>query len=1583
MALRIPGLRCSVRLLVLFLASLLGVFSGQLPATPPPAVLMKDIAATREPYGSGTGAGDGGFCAIGNTVYFGAADLTHGHELWKTDGTEAGTVLVKDIFPGAEAGIPGVEAGSVFRFAALGQTLYFHARDPEHGEELWKSDGTEAGTVLVKDINPGLAGSELAYPTVLGQTLYFLAKDAAHGVELWKTDGTEAGTVLVKDFNPGPANGVYYQPVVLDGTLYLFAADAEHGYELWKSDGTEAGTTLVKDIRSGSDSGAFGGPIVVMGHTLYFVGHDAAHGFELCKSDGTEAGTVLIKDIYPGTEGSYPTQLTAIGDTLFFAADDSVHGKELWKSDGTEAGTVLLKDLTDSPSGYHVSDPILFTAVGNTLYFAATDPVQGSLLWKSDGTEGGTVPIKNFAAGSAGNGNGISRLISAGSFLYLIADDSVHGDSLWKSDGTAAGTVRVNEQVGASRGSQMIVAGTLVYFTGVDAEHGYELWKSDGTAAGTAIVKDIIVNTPDSGASQLTVAGDTLFFSAADALSAFGLWKTDGTPDGTTLLLRSGDGSSLSQPEKLTALGGTLFFVNQESTHGAELWKSDGAPGGTTLLKDINPGSGSANPDFFASMDGLLYFQARLDELWKTDGTPEGTVLVKDFSGSGGGVPARLAVVGHTLYFEAYEGTTHGRSLWKSDGTEAGTVYVSDFGDGGVGNNIANLTAMGDTLFFIAGTAANGVELWKSDGTEAGTVIVKDIGGGSAAPSNLTPINGTLYFVAYDSGHGRELWKTDGTEAGTMRVKDIAEGVTGSAPSDLIAIGDTLYFVADDAIHGKELWKSDGTEEGTVLVRDIYSGLIGSAPSSLTRMGNALYFAAIDPVYGRELWKSDGTEAGTVLQANVAADSGSSSPRNFAALGSSLFFTATTEQYGEEVYRLETLYTEPVVTLLGNQPYTFEAAVTYTDAGAAATDAEDGTLVPVITRNTVISNRTGTYQVTWTATDRSGATGAATRTVTVVDHTPPTASATPAFLTAGPTGIVVLGDQSGLVTASDIVTAAANLQIEQSLDPSTVLPLGTYSIGFTVTDEAGNFTPTSTTVTVAFAPPAAAGDVAEMIHSGTTAPGAGTGDIPDGALLSSFGSPALSDFRALAARATLTAGRLKLAAIYQVDGAGVAAIPAIQNGAVPGSDEPAQTGLAFKSFLDPVISPSGAIAFAATVKGAKPNADQGVWTDAFGPLAQVLREGSDVPGLPAGVKLKSITSLALRDGELIAFVKLAPARGLVVAGKDDTAVVSLRDVDDGTLLLRTSPAANGTPGLKTISILAPALGSPGQGRWVGENHLLAKLTFTTGEVRLVKISEPAVITPLLSSTASADAIDAAARWKKFGVPAMGCDGYEFTVHATLAPQSGVVSSKDDTALIFSADPENDPWTAYAREGDLTPISSDPNGPRYASFFDPVTNEAGQVAFLATLQGGGVKATNKTALFTGSSDNLRLVARLGTFAPDETGQLNGGTFSKFTSYALTSSETADGNLVVLGETTGSDLPKFKQALWATVSTGQFRRILRTGIALTPNGSLVKSLTLLAATPGSTGTARSYNETASVVALVTFVDKTQALVRIDLP
>jgi ELWxxDGT repeat protein len=219
---------------------------------------------------------------------------------------------------------------------------------------------------LVKDINPVLttAGSDPSNLVEINGVLYFQANGGGYGIELWKSDGTSSGTVLVRDIRPGSFTSFPRYLTNVNGTLYFQVSDGSTGTELWKSDGTSSGTVLVRDIRSGGDSSP--SRLTNVNGTLYFRANNGATGTELWKSDGTSSGTVLVRDIRSGVNSSNPTSLTNVNGTLYFRANDGTTGNELWRASLNSPPT----DITLSATVI-AENQFIGTAVGT---LSTTDP---------------------------------------------------------------------------------------------------------------------------------------------------------------------------------------------------------------------------------------------------------------------------------------------------------------------------------------------------------------------------------------------------------------------------------------------------------------------------------------------------------------------------------------------------------------------------------------------------------------------------------------------------------------------------------------------------------------------------------------------------------------------------------------------------------------------------------------------------------------------------------------------------------------------------------------------------------------------------------------------------------------------------------------------------------------------------------------------------------------------------------------------------------------------------------------------------------------------------------------------------------
>jgi ELWxxDGT repeat protein len=526
-------------------------------------------------------------------------------ELWVTDGTSQGTHLVQSV---------GI--GSISNIKTVGSRVFFTFDDSIHGNNLWTSDGSAAGTVLV-DIAPGGGNSAPSDLTYVGGELYFAANDGTNGSELWKSDGTAAGTVMVADIDPGSGGSAPANITAIGGEVYFTATDGVNGEELWKSDGTTSGTALVRDINPGA-TGSFPSDLTKINGALFFSAYDGVDGVELWKSDGTSSGTALFKDLTPGTVPSFPTNLTSIGARFYFTSLYGGSGPVLWESDGTPSGTVLM-DLYKSSLIFEA--PANLTNVNGVLFFSANDGIHGDELWEVlSSNPTGVHLVDDIDPGSASSSP--SNLLDVNGELYFTADNGTSGVELWKSDGTVVGTAMVKDiDPGAASSSPMdltAVNGGVEFYAFDGAGEG--LFSSDGTAAGTIEIATNIQNATPLGVTSTAsddldgnsvsnvllrnasgsfadwtmsgpaVTASTLLTSGGNAVTLSSAWSVDGVADlngdgEADVLLRNSNGtfvdwtmngSQIASSQAITAQGATVTLGSDWSVAGLGDFNGDG-----------------------------------------------------------------------------------------------------------------------------------------------------------------------------------------------------------------------------------------------------------------------------------------------------------------------------------------------------------------------------------------------------------------------------------------------------------------------------------------------------------------------------------------------------------------------------------------------------------------------------------------------------------------------------------------------------------------------------------------------------------------------------------------------------------------------------------------------------------------------------------------------------------------------------------------------------------------------------------------------------------------------------------------------
>lgn len=931
--------------------------AAPLPAqTPITDTLYSDLNLT--PIGAPIASEPTGFIGNGQVVYFAADQTGTARELWVSDGTEAGTRPLTSsgsnnfdsLFPGSEqwgAFVPG--AGNRFVFCAqklqfvpnfelyvaegLGQPasllkdisgfdnswprdfithggqVYFLARESQTGLELWRSDGTSAGTQLAVELLPGpgsLFTEQFTQPgsfpsghiASAGALLLAAGLNGAQA-ELYATDGASAPSLVAQfpgGFDPlffrpdrfarvgnrllftvrtpdAAVNGVWVSDGSPAGTQRLLAgrrvrwarSDGSRAFlavlggaggqdELYVSDGTLAGTQLLAGqglplAQPGVTPGVF------FAGKFYFAAEvnqspQGAVGRELAVSDGTPAGTALFADLFPGANGSSPRDFGVDAGGFYCFAELPGVGRELVRSDGTLAGTALLQDIVPGPASgsalptLQPSQPFaLYAPTSNGLLFAYDDTQAGLEPWRL--TAQGATPLASFLMQTSA-GSMPQDLTRVGDRLFFTAKTGPAAQrELWWLDAGAGGLPQRAE----ASGTFGLDAGSPVAFNGGVAFSGslpgagnrYAVW---WTAGGGALVRLTALDLLGP-AQELVDAGSRLYFFATPDAPNVGneLWWSNGAPLAATLLNLSAGAESTALPSdaEMVAFGAGVAFRWNAGSHGqgTELGLSNGV---FATRIDINPGASSSNPSQLTRAGTKLFFSATNNfgtEVWASDGTPIGTQLLIDWaSGGAGSNPTQLTAVGNRLVWGASVipccpiGIPT-FSLLVSDGTPGGTLSV-------LPTQLLGAASDGSRALLQTG---NGI--YTTDGTFAGTQLALP----SLAPGTINPFFASnagaiaalapgLFALAGVSGGGNnlELWISDGTIAGSFQVADSLFGPGGSSPGqggEIVRVGEQVFFSANLPWTGSELHSVDFGATGGAIAAVQGAGC-GSAASGLS-----------------------------------------------------------------------------------------------------------------------------------------------------------------------------------------------------------------------------------------------------------------------------------------------------------------------------------------------------------------------------------------------------------------------------------------------------------------------------------------------------------------------------------------------------------------------------------------------------------------------------------------------------------------------------------------------------------------------------------------------------------------------------
>jgi ELWxxDGT repeat protein len=562
----------------------------------------------------------------------------------------------------------------IYILGKIGSTVYFILKVNSFSDkQLWKTNGTNAGTSFVKTID-NTENYDISNIVFTDNKFFFTVYNSGAN-NLWSSDGTAANTQVLGNFQSvyGTSNFV-----TLNGNLYFSAQNSSNNNVIVKSDGTAAGTIELLTLPLGTQ------PIYELyasDNYCYFMRKDGSTS-NVCRMD--ENGNIFIlKQLQPN---QYTLRGGAIsGKFIFFARENTVGNNNTYVLNSYEETNNSITSVNSY--FYYGGNTVSFK---NKLYFDSSDGNNNDISVVTDGTLSGTKSTaQNF---------GISDLMfvkKSNDSQYLILND---GDDYYVSDGVTVGLKKILKESDTFNFNSPIdftyYDSSNVVFAGENNDHGNELFVFNNGQS--SLLEDIVHNYGTSFVSPTELNGKLVFLGNNFQSGQYEPAVSDGTVSGTKLLkdLNPGGFGSTHYSDNPTYFknGNKVFFRCSNGIAANEPCVTDGTEVGTKLIKKLgyfNNGSLAEDPYYMSLNDNEVLFAADGNtnnsggdyNLWKTDGTEAGTVFVHSVYPAKGSYDHKVAStkINGFVYFTGQATLNDDLGIWKTDGTTNGTQAVKTF----------------------------------------------------------------------------------------------------------------------------------------------------------------------------------------------------------------------------------------------------------------------------------------------------------------------------------------------------------------------------------------------------------------------------------------------------------------------------------------------------------------------------------------------------------------------------------------------------------------------------------------------------------------------------------------------------------------------------------------------------------------------------------------------------------------------------------------------------------------------------------------------------------------------------------------